>query len=334
MKFKSKMHKLALCGALALSFTASTAAINTASAKDIRGWNIHVVDYPVSIAMESFLKEVTEKTEGRIKGKIFHGGVLGSQPDAIEQIRLGAIDFGEFSLGPMGQVIPETNVVSLPFIFKNIPQMYRLMDGDAGAKIAEGMEKKGIVAVGWYDAGARSFYNSKKPINTPDDVKGMKVRVMNNDLFVGMIASMGGNATPMAFGEVFQSLKTGVVDGAENNPPSYESTNHYEVAKFYSMSEHLIIPECLCISKKTWDTWSPEDQKIVRAAGKTSADLQRKLWQEREAKSMEKVQAGGTTVNKIADKAPFQSAMAPVYDKFLAANPGLTDLVNLIRNAE
>lgn len=208
------------------------------------------------------------------------------------------------------------------------------MDGEAGAKIAEGMAKKGIVAVGWYDAGARSFYNSKGPINTPDDVKGLKVRVMNNDLFVGMIASMGGNATPMAFGEVFQSLKTGVVDGAENNPPSYESTNHFEVAQYYSLSEHLIIPECLCISKVTWDSWSKEDQAIVMAAGKASAELQRGLWQEREAKSMMKVQAGGTTVNKIADKAPFQAAMAPVYEKFLASNADLTDLVNLIRNAD
>tara|TARA_R110002126_G_scaffold89770_1_gene214312 strand:+ start:224 stop:1228 length:1005 start_codon:yes stop_codon:yes gene_type:complete len=334
MTIKSKIQNLALCGALALSFTAGMAAINTAAAKDIRGWNIHVEDYPVSIAMESFLADVTAKTDGRIKGKIFHGGVLGSQPDAIEQIRLGAIDFGEFSLGPMGQVIPETNVVSLPFIFKSIPQMYRLMDGEAGAKIAEGMAKKGIVAVGWYDAGARSFYNSKGPINTPDDVKGLKVRVMNNDLFVGMIASMGGNATPMAFGEVFQSLKTGVVHGAENNPPSYESTNHFEVAQYYSLSEHLIIPECLCISKVTWDSWSKEDQAIVMAAGKASAELQRGRWQEREAKSMMKVQAGGTTVNKIADKAPFQAAMAPVYEKFLASNADLTDLVNLIRNAD
>jgi tripartite ATP-independent transporter DctP family solute receptor len=329
-----RIRRGALASAVAFGVLAVTGVVTTAQAKDIRGWNIHVEDYPVSIAMESFLKEVTEKTEGRITGKIFHNGVLGDQPDAIEQTRLGAIDFGEFSLGPMGQVIAETNVVSLPFIFKSIPQMYRLMDGDVGAKIGAGMEAKGLVPVGWYDAGARSFYNSKHAINTPEDVKGLKVRVMNNDLFVGMIDSMGGNATPMAFGEVFQSLKTGVVDGAENNPPSYESTNHYEVAKFYSLSEHLIIPECLCISKKTWDTWSPEDQAIVKAAGKASADLQRELWQAREKASMEKVEAGGTVVNKVADKAPFQAAMAPVYDKFLESNPDLTDLVNEIRNSD
>ncbi len=309
-------------------------AANSASAVELRGWNIHVEDYPVSIAMESFIAEVGEKTGGEVTGKIYHNGVLGSQPDAIEQIRLGVIDFGEFSLGPMGQSVPETNVVSLPFIFKSIPQMYELMDGDVGAAIGEGMIKKGMVPLGWYDAGARSFYNSIRPINTPADVTGLKVRVMSNDLFVGMVESMDGNATPMAFAEVYQSIKTGVVDGAENNPPSYESTNHYEVAKYYSLTEHLIIPECLCMSLKAWEKLTPEQQEIVVAAGRKSANLQRELWAKREAASMEKVQAGGTIVNTIADKAPFQSAMAPVYDQFLAASPDLEGLVNMIRQAD
>ena len=295
----------AVVGTMAVAGTSATAV-------ELRGWNIHVEDYPVSIAMESFMAEVTEKTGGEITGQIYHNGVLGSQPDAIEQIRLGIIDFGEFSLGPMGQSIPETNVVSLPFIFKSIPQMYELMDGEVGEAIGVGMIEKGIVPLGWYDAGARSFYNSIRPINTPADVEGLKVRVMSNDLFVGMVESMDGNATPMAFGEVYQSIKTGVVDGAENNPPSYESTNHFEVAQFYSLTEHLIIPECLCMSLKIWETLTPEQQAILKEAGQTSANLQRELWQAREAASMEIVQAGGTTVNTIADKGPFQAAMAPV----------------------
>ena len=266
--------------------------------------------------------------------KTYHNGVLGSQPDAIEQIRLGIIDFGEFSLGPMGQAVPETNVVSLPFIFKSIPQMFRLMDGAVGDAIGEGMKAKGLVPLGWYTAGARSFYNSVRPINTPEDVKGLKIRVMSNDLFVKMVESMDGNATPMAFAEVFQSIKTGVVDGAENNPPSYESTNHYEVAKYYSLTEHLIIPECLCMSKITWDKLPPDQQQILKEAGQASAVLQRELWDAREKASLETVQAGGTIVNTIADKAPFQAAMASVYDSFLAENPDLTDLVNMIRNAD
>lgn len=326
-KIKTGALSIALGGTLALAATAASAA-------ELRGWNIHVEDYPVSIAMESFMAEVAERTGGEVTGKIFHNGVLGNQPDAIEQIRLGIIDFGEFSLGPMGQSIPETNVVSLPFIFKSIPQMYRLMDGEVGAAIGEGMKAKGMVPLGWYDAGARSFYNSKTPINTPADVTGLKVRVMSNDLFVSMVESMDGNATPMAFGEVYQSIKTGVVDGAENNPPSYESTNHFEVAKFYSLTEHLIIPECLCMSLKSWEKLTPEQQEIMLDAGQKSANLQRELWQAREAASMEKVQAGGTIVNTIADKAPFQAAMTPVYDTFLASNPDLSDLVNMIRNAD
>ena len=238
------------------------------------------------------------------------------------------------SLGPMGQAVPATNVVSLPFVFKSVPQMYELMDGEPGAALGEALEEKGIVPLGYYDAGARSFYNSVKPINTPEDVQGMKVRVMNNDLFVGMIESMGGNATPMAFAEVYQSIKTGVVDGAENNPPSYESTSHFEVAKYYSLTQHLIIPECLCMSKKTFDGLTPEQQEIVKTAGKNSTDLQRKLWGEREAASMKIIMDGGVEVNEIADKSAFQEAMVPVYEKYLAANPEMTDLVNLFRNAD
>jgi tripartite ATP-independent transporter DctP family solute receptor len=319
-------------GATTVALAASLALVaGAAQSKDWRGWNVHVVDYPVSHGMEAFIAEVEEKTGGEVKGKVFHAGVLGSQPDAIEQVRLGALDFGVFSLGPMGTVVPATNVVSLPFIFKSIPHMYEVMDGAGGEALGAALEEKGIVALGYYDAGARSFYNTKKPINTPADVEGMKVRVMNNSLFVDMIGAMGGNGTPMAFAEVYQSLKTGVVDGAENNPPSYESTSHFEVAPFYSLSQHLIIPECLCMSKKTFDALSAEHQEIVKAAGKASTDLQRELWQAREVASMETVIAGGTIVNTIEDKAPFQDAMASVYEGYLAENPEMTDLVNLFR---
>lgn len=311
-----------------------TLAASSASAMELRGWNIHVEDYPLSIAMESFVEEITEKTGGEITAKVFHNGVLGSQPDAIEQVRLGVLDFGGFTLGQMGTSIPETNVVSLPFIFSSIPQMYELMDGEVGAAIGEGMKERGIMPLGWYDAGARSFYNSVRPINTPADVEGLKIRVMNNNLFVDMVESMDGNATPMAFAEVYQSIQTGVVDGAENNPPSYESTSHFEVANYYSLTEHLIIPECLCMSMTAWEKLTPEQQDIFMEAGKNSANLQRELWQAREAASMEVVEAGGTVVNTIADKAPFQNAMTPVYEGFLAENPELTDLVNMIRNAD
>ena len=326
--FARRFALLGGAGALLLSTSA------TLGAAELRAWNIHPEGYPNTVALEQFADEVAEKTGGELTVKLFNGGVLGSQPDAIEQLRLGALDVGQFNLGPMGTSVPATNVVSLPFIFKNIPQMYRAMDGEIGDAIGEGMAEKGIVALAWYDSGARSFYNSERPIETPADVEGLKVRVMNNDLFVGMVESMGGNATPMAFAEVFQSIKTGVVDGAENNPPSYESTNHFEVAPYYSLTEHLIIPECVCISKPVFDKLSEEQQEIVRSAARASAEAQRELWQAREKESMEKVQAGGVTVNTIDDKGPFQEAMAPVYDEFLAANPDLADLVQMMRDAE
>ncbi|WP_432256938.1 TRAP transporter substrate-binding protein [Limimaricola sp. AA108-03] len=318
-----------LCGALA-----ATAIAGTVAAEEWRGWNIHVEDYPVSHGMERFADLVEERTGGELTAKTFHSGVLGSQPDAIEQLRLGVIDFGVFNLGPMGQAVPEANVTLLPFIFRDVPTMYRLMDGELGEAIGEGMRERGIVPVGWYAAGARSFYNGEAPIETPEDVAGMKVRVMNNDLFVGMIEAMGGNATPMDFAEVYQSLRTGVVDGAENNPPSYESTNHYEVAKYFSLTEHLIIPECLCISLKAWDALTPEQQEIVAQAGAESATYQRELWDEREATSFETLKAAGVEVNEIADKTAFQQAMAPVYDAYVADNPDMAPLVEMIRSAE
>ena len=316
-----------------LAAAAATATLMLAGAAQAewRGWNIHVPEYSVSLGMDQFTAEIAEKTDGRLTAKTYHSGVLGSQPDAIEQMRLGSIDFAVFNLGPMGQVIPATNVVSLPFIFKSLDHMHRVLDGQVGQQLSDAMSEKGIVALAWYDSGARSFYNSKKPITTPDDVKGMKVRVMNNDLFVDMISAMGGNATPMAFAEVYSSIKTGVVDGAENNWPSYDTTGHYEVAGYYSGTEHLIIPECLCVSKTLWDSLSAEDKETVSSAARDSAELQRDLWAKQDEASREKVLANGATYNEIADKAPFQAAMQPVYDKFIAANPELEDLVKAIQ---
>ena len=204
----------------------------SAQAAEWKGWNIHVAGYPNTVALDKFVELLDQKSGGKMKLKMYHAGTLGSQPDAIEQVRMGGLEIANFSLGPMGPVVPEANVVSLPFIFKDPDHAFRVLEGKAGDMINAGMAKKGLISLAWYDGGARSFYNSKKPIKTPADVVGMKIRVMNNDLYSGMIKALGGNPSPMAFAEVYQSLKTGVVDGAENNWPSYESTGHYEVAKY------------------------------------------------------------------------------------------------------
>ena len=322
--------KRSLIGAALVLSMLGTAA----TAADWRGWNIHVEGYPNTVAMDKFAELLSEKTNGEITLQMFHGGTLGSQPDAIEQVRLGALEIGNFNLGPIGPIVAEANVVSLPFIFKDVPHMFRVLDGDGGAAIAEGMASKGLTPLAWYDAGARSFYNGEKPINTPADVEGMKVRVMNNDLFTGMIAQLGGNPSPMAFAEVYQALKTGVVDGAENNWPSYESTGHFEVAGYYSLSQHLIIPECICVNTAAFDALSADMQAAVTEAAQESATLQRELWAAREAASRKAVEAGGVVVNEVADKAPFQNAMAPVYEAYFETNPSLRPLVELIQATE
>lgn len=325
MKLNTKLKSALYAGSLMLMAT------GTVNAKDWRGWNIHPEGYPNTTAMAQFAKEVTKGTQGRINATVYNGGVLGSQPDAIEQTRNGALDFANFNLGPMGQIIPETNILSLPFLFTGQDQMHRVMDGPIGKKFSDAMAKQGLISLSWFDSGARSMYNNKHPINKPSDLDGLKIRVMNNDLYVDMVNEMGGNATPMAYGEVYQSLKTGVLDGAENNYPSFESSNHFEAAKYYSLTEHLILPECLCIAKASWNKLSAKDQAVVKKAAVNAAAKQRELWAARSIKSRQVVEAAGIKVNTVSDKAAFQQKMDAVYKKFIAKNPDLEPLIKEIR---
>jgi tripartite ATP-independent transporter DctP family solute receptor len=179
-------------------------------------------------------KLIEERTNGRHKLKLFVLDQLGSEKDTLEQTKLGALDYVRINLAPMNNIVPETAIPSLPYIFRSVEHMRKTLDGPIGEEILKAMEPHGFVGLAFYDAGARSFYNSKRPITKPEDLKGMKIRVQQSDLFVAMMQALGANATPMPFGEVFTSLKTGVVDGAENNWPSYEDTRHFEVAKYYS----------------------------------------------------------------------------------------------------
>jgi TRAP-type transport system periplasmic protein len=310
---------------------AGLVAAGTASAAEWRGWNIHAPGFPNTVALEHFAKNVGERTKGALTLKVYNNGVLGDQPDAIEQTRNGALDFANFNLGPMGPMVPMTNVVSLPFLFSSEEQMHHVMDGKIGRDFSDAMAKKGLLALSYFDSGSRSMFNNTRPIKTPADVKGMKVRVMNNQLYVDMMAALGGNATPLPMAEVYQSLKTGVVDGAENNYPTYEEYKLNEVAKFYSTTKHLIIPECICVSKASWDKLTPETQAIVRQAAVEAAVEQRELWGAASEKAKAEVMAQGAQVNEITDLTPFQEAMTPVYAKFYKDFPDLKAVVDEIR---
>ena len=313
---------------------AAVAVLGTAAAADTwRAWNIHNDGHPNTAAMDRFAELVAEKTGGEITVDVFHGGVLGSQPDAIEQVRIGAIDVGNFNLGPIGPMVKEANLVSLPFIFKSVPHMFRVLDGEGGDIMSAAMAEAGLLPIAWVDAGARSFY-AQKAINTPEDVAGLKIRVMNNDLYTSMISAMGGNPSPMAFSEVQQALKTGVVDGAENNFPSFKNVGHYEVTTHYSLSEHLIIPECICVNTAKFNALSDDMQAAVRSAAEEAALYQRELWAVGTEQARKDVEAAGIMVNEIADKGPFQAAMGAVYDEYLAANPDMKALVEIAQSTE
>jgi tripartite ATP-independent transporter DctP family solute receptor len=313
---------------------ASTAALglfaaSAAAAQELRGWNTHVPDYPGSTAMDHFGELVSERTEGRITPITYHSAQLGEQDFAIEQMQFGGIDFAVFNLTPLNNIVPATQVTTLPYVFRSIEHMHAAMDGEIGAEIGEAMADVNMVALAWYDSGARSFYASR-PLNSLADMAGLKIRVQNSDLNVAMVEALGANATPIPFGEVYTSIQTGVVDGAENNWPSYESTNHFEVAPYFIQDEHTIVPEVFAIALTTWERLSAEDQQIVRQAAIESAKLQRELWAARETTSEERVRAAGSVIVTLEDKSEFIDAMAPVYDRF-ATDPVIADLLARIQ---
>jgi tripartite ATP-independent transporter DctP family solute receptor len=321
----------ALLGAGAIVAYLATGAVASAQ-EQLRGWNIHTPGYPVSEGMEEFARLVEERTDGRYQLQVFHSGELGDQPAAIEQLQFGAIDFAVFNLVPLNPVVPETMVPCLPFIFTSSEQMYEVMDGEIGDEIAEAMAEQGIHGLAWYASGARSFYTRDTPIHGPGDIQGRAIRVQSSDLFLRMIEVMGGNPSVIAFGELYTAIQTGVVDGAENNWPSYEDTGHYEVAPYYTVNEHTIVPETLAVSADLWNRLSEEDREIFREAARESALLQRDLWHEREAESRRIVEEAGVTIieGDEVDKQGFQDAMAPVYDEF-ASEPHMAELVRRIQ---
>jgi tripartite ATP-independent transporter DctP family solute receptor len=305
----------------------------SANARDFRSAEVHPPDYPTTLAVQSMGKQLTDQTKGRLNVRVYASGSLGTEKDTIEQLRIGALDMTRINMAPLNSVVPETLVVALPFVFRDTAHMRKVLDGPIGEEVLAGFESQGLVGLAFYDSGARSFYTVKKPIKSLADMKGMKVRVQQSDLFVAMIDALGGNATPMPYGEVYTALKTGIVDAAENNWPSYESSRHFETAKFYNQSEHSLVPEVLVFSKKVWDTLSKEDQALIRKAAKDSVPYMRKLWDEREIKSRKVVEAAGSQVVPIANKQEFVDAMKPVYAKF-ANTPKLQSLVKRIQETK
>lgn len=326
-----KFVKTTMAALLATAAFASAAAAECETT--LRSSDTHPDGYPTVEGVKSMAAEVKEKTDGRICIEVFPSSQLGEEKDTIEQTQFGVIDMVRASFGTFNDIVPETQLFSLPYLFRDQPHMYKVMDGPIGEELGQAFEQKDLVALAYYDGGARSFYNSKRPINSVADLKDMKFRVMQNDVFVDMMSALGANATPMPYGEVYSSIQTGVIDGAENNFPSYDSSGHAEVAKYYTLDQHLMVPEVVAMSKSSWDKLSPEDQAILREAAKNSAGVQRKLWADQEKASEEKVMAAGSEIVKDIDKTAFVEAMAPVYEKYVTTHEA-QDLVKRIQDTQ
>ena len=315
----------------------ASAAMATVAAAEcevtLRSSDTHPDGYPTVLGVQEMAKEVKEKTEGRICIEVFPASQLGEEKDTIEQTQFGVIDMVRASFGTFNDMVPETQLFSLPYLFRDQEHMYKVMDGPIGEELGEAFAQHDLVALAYYDGGSRSFYNSQKPIETIEDLSGMKFRVMENDVFVDMMDALGANATPMPYGEVYSAIQTGVIDGAENNFPSYDSAGHNEVAKYFTLDQHLMVPEVVAVSQISWDKLSPEDQEIMREAAKNSAVYERKVWAEQEAESEAKVVEAGAEVIKEIDKTPFIEAMVPVYDKHVTT-PEAKDLVERIQATE
>jgi tripartite ATP-independent transporter DctP family solute receptor len=326
---KSQTLKSLLSTALAALLCSAVPA----TARDFRSADVHPADYPTVAAVQYMGKLVAEQSKGKHGVRVYPSGALGTEKDNIEQLRIGGLDMMRINVGPLNSVVPETIVTVLPFVFRSTEHMRKVLDGPIGDEILASMESQGLVGLAFYDSGSRSFYTTKKPIKTLADMKGLKIRVQQSDLFVSMIEALGANPTPMPYGEVYTALKTGIVDAAENNWPSYESSRHFEAAKFYTLSEHSLAPEVLVFSKRIWDTLSKEDQALLRKAAKDSVPHMRKLWDEREVKSRKAVEGAGSQIGTLANKQEFIDAMKPVYAKF-ANTPKLASLVKRIQETQ
>lgn len=302
----------------------------TVTAAEWRGWTAHGEEYPTAVALERFANDVTATTVGRITATVFRSGVLGAEADAINEARVGRLAFGAFGMEAVGDVVPRTRVLSLPYLFTGEAHLRRTLEGEVGAVFVAAMEAERLVALAWYDSGTRNVYTRRVPVTGPGDLAGLRLAVPPNPVLADLIETLGGEAVQLKHGEIFGALASGAVDGAENSFVAYDTLNHRGMAEHYALTAHLIVPECLCIAKAIWDGLTPEDQEIVRAAAVRSGELQRALWAERSEASRRAAEAAGARVLEDVDRDALRAAAAPVRRRFLEANPYLRGMVDRI----
>lgn len=274
-------------------------------------------EHPVTLGDKKFAELVAQRSNGRITIDVFPGAQLGEEKAVIEQVQLGAIEFTRVSASPLGEFNKQMSVFSLPYVFDSEQHMWKFLKGEMGEKMLNDLQPSRMKGLAYYTGGARSFY-SVKPLTSIDSLKGLKIRVMQNKINMEMVAALGGSATPMPAGEIFSALQTGVIDGAENNYPTFVAQNHYQAAKHYILDAHLRVPEVLLMSKVTWDKLSPEDQKLIKQAALDSVDYQREVWAKTEKEAEAKIKEAGVTITEVKDLKPWQAAVKPLIEKYSA----------------
>ncbi len=292
----------------------------------LRAADTHPSGYPTVAAVEHMSEILEEETDGRVRIRVYPGRQLGEERDTIEQTVFGAVDITRVNAAALTSIIPETRVLQLPFIFRSREHRDAVLSGPIGDEILASMEPFGLIGLAYYDSGARSIYTKDQPVRAPADLKGLRIRVPGSFVAISMIEALGGNATPMEFGQVYEAIRSGAVDGAENNWPSFFDTRHYEIAKYYNLTEHSFAPEILVMSKLRWNQYDKEDQMAIRSAAEQSEAHMAALWSAREEEAQAAARANGNIIVSDVDKEAFLAAVQPVYAQY-ASDPRLKDLI-------
>ncbi|HEJ9096147.1 TRAP transporter substrate-binding protein [Serratia odorifera] len=304
----------------------------SALAQQIKAADVHPEGYPNVVAVQHMGEKLKAATDGRLEMKTFPGGMLGDEKQMIEQAQIGAIDLIRVSMAPVAAILPEIDVFTLPYIFRNEDHLHKVLDGEIGKEIGDKITNNPasrLVFLGWMDSGTRNLI-TKQPVVKPEDLKGMKIRVQGSPIALATLKAMGANAVSMGVSEVFSGMQTGVIDGAENNPPTFIAHNYMPVAKNYTLSGHFIIPELFLYSKTKWDKLTPDDQKLILKLAKEAQDEQRTLWAAYNQQALEKMKAGGVQFHDI-DRDYYYKATQPVRDQYGKSHQDLIDRINAVQ---
>ncbi|MGY4173890.1 TRAP transporter substrate-binding protein [Bradyrhizobium sp. USDA 4529] len=316
--------------AVALSWAAVPASV---FAREFRTADTQNEDYPTVQALNYMDRLIAERTAGRHRIVVFHSRQLGEEKETLEQTRAGAIDLNRTNVALIGTMVPSVNVLAMPFLFRSPEHLQTVLDGPIGGEILNSLGDHGFVGLAFYDSGARSIYNSVRPVRSLDDLKGLRVRVQQSERMSDMVRALGAQPVQMPYGQVLTGFATGLIDGAENNWASFVTTGHYKYAGYYTLTRHTFSPDVLLMSQKAWASLSPEEQAIFREAAQRSSAYMRERWRDLEERSRQQAELAGVKIVTDIDRKPFEAAMAGIYAR-AERDPAISALIERIRNME